>query len=171
MPPVASAAGDPSAFLASFFEAQLAQAADEKEAAMSFAEEQLARLNAQLVAAQRECGRLKARNENLEEEHEAVTKENAKLSKLVATEKTRRKNMAAHMETVEKERKAFYRHAADTERYTLNQGRRWEEREGGLREEMELLQRRNEELAAVAENAEGLDLALRRSRVEQEAMM
>lgn len=168
---VAPPAGDSSAFLASFFEAQLAQAANEKEAAMTFAEEQLTRLNAQLVAAQRECGRLKARNENLEEEHEEVTREQAKMAKLLAIEKTRRKNMAAHMETVEKERKAFYRHAADTERHTLNQGRRWEEREGGLREEMERMRQRNEELAAAAENAEGLDLALRRSRVEQEAMI
>jgi hypothetical protein len=164
-------AGDPSAFLASFFEAQLAQAADEKEAAMTFAEEQLARLNAQLIAAQRECGRLKARNENLEEEHEEITREQAKMAKLLAIEKTRRKNMAAHMETVEKERKAFYRHAADTERHTLNQGRRWEEREDGLRDEMEQMRRQNEELAAAAENAQGLDLALRRSRVEQEAMI
>ena len=168
---VDAVAGDSSAFLASFFEAQLAQAANEKEAAMSFAEEQLTRLNAQLIAAQRECGRLKARNENLEEEHEEVTREQAKMAKLLAIEKTRRKNMAAHMETVEKERKAFYRHAADTERHTLNQGRRWEEREGELRDEMERMRQRNEELAAAAENAQGLDLALRRSRVEQEAMI
>ena len=126
-----------------------------------------------------------------------VSRAQAKTAKLLAIEKTRRKNMAAHMETVEKERKAFYRHAADTERHTLNQGRRWdsrtrththtqththtsthtrththtrrlrplcrwEEREGGLREEVEAMRTRNLELAAAAENAQGLDLALRR---------
>ena len=168
---VGAAEGDPSAFLASFFEAQLAQAAEEKEAAMAFAEEQLARLNRELIASQRECGRLKARCENFEENHEEVTKENAKITKMLATEKTRRRNMGKHMETVEKERKAFYRHAADTERYTLNQGRRWEEREGELRSELEEIRAANKELQESAANAEGLDLALRRSRVEQEAMI
>ena len=122
--------------LAAFFEGQLAQAAEDKEVAMQFAEEQLGRLNGQMVASQRECGRLKARLEQMEENHAAVSRAAAKAVKDLKHERLRRDNMAGQMKSIAKERRALHRQATDTERYTLEQGRRWEERAVDLREEL-----------------------------------
>ena len=113
---------------------------------MSFAEEQLARLNASLVTSQRECGRLKARLEKVEEEHSALKILTEKATKDYNHEKLRRENMVGRMKAIAKERRALHRQATDTERYTLEQGRRWEERAIDLREELAEAKERADQL-------------------------
>ena len=135
--------------LAQFFELQLAQAADEKEAAMSFAEEQLSRLSGMLQEIQKECGRLKARSEKLEEDNAELKKITQRSVRELDQEKVRVHNLAQQHRTVAKERRALHRQVADTERYALNHGRRWQER---------------------AVDLEHAELALRQSLAEQQAV-